>query len=461
MIKGNGLTKEYNNTVLFKDISFHIVHGEKIALIGRNGIGKSTLFRLINGLEQPTNGTIELVHEKLAYLTQEFDFPENTMIGEFLEDISRDNHDYWRTEKIAGQLGLTIDPYREISTLSGGEKMRLKLTQLLYDEPTTLILDEPTNHLDIIGIQWLKKFLHSFKGTVLLISHDRDLINDVVNKIYEIDQGILLQFSGNYDDYVNQKQQWIENKELEYNRFVERKKKLEILLHKAQVGIIRSRSGNATEAAKKRYDREITQREVKQYEKKAYSDINISGSVHSAKLVLKVEGLNKAYGDKKILDDISFEIRGNEKIWLFGENGMGKSTLVKCILGLESHDSGTIKIGENINIGYFEQKQKPMEDEEKLIDYYMKHALISYYQVPSVLNKYLFTKDDLIKPVKLLSPGQQARLKFALFAHRSTKEEYQLLILDEPAQHLDIETKEIVERTINEFKGAVILISHD
>jgi ATP-binding cassette subfamily F protein 3 len=177
--------------------------------------------------------------------------------------------------------------------------------------------------------------------------------------------------------------------------------------------------------------------------------------------VLRVSNATKKYGDRTVFEGIDLEIRGGEKIWLFGENGQGKTTLVKAILGLESLDGGEIKIGENVNIGYFEQKQNPLNIEEKLLEYYSKNTLTDYYSVPNALGKYLFTEEDLNKPVRLLSPGQQARLKFALFAESSGRKAYQFLILDEPAQHLDIETKEVVERAINNFSGAVLLISHD
>lgn len=461
MIKGVSLTQEFNNQILFKEINFSISSGEKIGLIGRNGTGKSTLLKIMTGQILPTKGKILVDNEKFGYLTQEFDFKEGIMVGEYMEEICEKEGDVWTVHKILGQLGLDVDIYELVDNLSGGERMRLKLASILYENPTTLLMDEPTNHLDIAGIAWLKTFLHSFRGTVIVISHDRDLLNSFAHHILEIDQNQVLRFKGNYDDYIALKQTWIEKKEMEYNRFVERKKKLETLLKKAQVGIIRSRSGNATEAAKKRLDREVTKRTVDKYEKKAYAQINIAGSVHDQKLVLRVSNLKKYYGDRSVLEDIDFEIRGKEKIWLFGQNGVGKTTLVKCILGLEAYDSGQIKIGENVRIGYFEQKQKPMEDEDRLIDYYQKNTNYSYYQVPKVLERYLFTQDDLLKPVRLLSPGQQARLKFSLFSERSEKEEYQFLILDEPAQHLDIETKEVVEKCIDSFKGAVLLISHD
>lgn len=461
MIKGVALSQEFNNNYLFKDISLNISNGLKIGLIGRNGTGKTTLFKLLTNESKPSIGKLIIENEKIGYLKQEFDFPNDYLVGEYLEDICKIEKDIWNVEKIIGQLNLVVDYYQQIETLSGGEKMRLKLASILYNQPTTLLLDEPTNHLDIYGIAWLKGFIKKFKGTVITISHDRDLLNETSEYIFELDQKTLLKFHGNYDSYLKQKEDWVEKKELEYNRFTERKNRLEILLKKAQAGIIRSRSGNATEAAKKRIEREITKKEVKQYEKKEYKSLNILGSVHSDKLVLRAKNLYKSFEDNLVLRDITFEIRGGEKIWLFGPNGVGKTTLVKSIMGLEKIDKGELKVGENINIGYFEQKQKPMDIEDKLIEYYQKHTNYSYYQIPKILEDYLFNQDDMNKPVKLLSPGQQARLKFSLFSETSSIKNYHFLILDEPAQHLDIETKEVVERCMDNFKGAILLISHD
>jgi ATP-binding cassette subfamily F protein 3 len=461
MLKAINLKKEFGSTLLLDGVNFSVKEGDKVGLIGRNGTGKTTLFKLILKEEDPTEGNLSTKGEKIGYLTQEFDFSKYTYIEEFYQDVTLVNNDYWRMEMIVGKLGMIFDPYQQIQTLSGGEKMRLKLAQLLYDEPTTLLLDEPTNHLDIKGIQWLKRFINGFEGTILIISHDRDLLNDTVNKIFEIDEKKVLVFDGNYNDYLQQKDRWKEIRRQQFNRFLERKKKLETLLEKAQRGEIRSRSGSATEAAKKRIEREITKREVKEYDRKEYSEFDIEGSVHRNKLVLRVSNATKKYGDRTVFEGIDLEIRGGEKIWLFGENGQGKTTLVKAILGLESLDGGQIKIGENVNIGYFEQKQNPLNIEERLLEYYSKNTLTDYYSVPNALGKYLFTEEDLDKPVRLLSPGQQARLKFALFAESSGRKAYQFLILDEPAQHLDIETKEVVERAINNFNGAVLLISHD
>lgn len=461
MLKAINLKKEFTSTPLLEGVNFSIKKGDKVGLIGRNGTGKTTLFKLILQEEQPTEGNILITEENIGYLTQEFDFSKYTYIEEFYEDIAKENLDTWRMEMIVGKLGMHLDPYQEINTLSGGEKMRLKLAQLLYNNPTTLLLDEPTNHLDIKGIQWLKGFISGFEGSILLISHDRDLLNDTVNKIFEIDEKKVLVFDGNYNDYLNQKERWKEIRQQQYNRFLEKKTRLETLLSKAQSGAIRSRSGSATEAAKKRIEREVTKREVKEYDRKEYSEFDIEGHVHRYKLVLRIENATKSFGDKTVFEDVNLEIRGGEKIWLFGENGQGKTTLVKTILGLEQLDSGKVQLGENINIGYFEQKQQPSQVEEKLVDYYSKLSKTDTYSVFKTLSRYLFSEEDLYKPVRLLSPGQQARLKFALFAEKSDTDAYQFLILDEPAQHLDIETKEVVERAINNFKGAVLLISHD
>lgn len=461
MVKGVDLTMEFDGNMLFNNLNFSINTGEKIGLIGRNGTGKSTLLKILSSELKPTSGKVFLFNENIGYLTQEFEFKKDTLVGEYLEEVCQNNGDIWNVKKILSQLNLEVDDYKLIETLSGGEKMRLKLCSILYEKPSLLLMDEPTNHLDIEGISWLKSFLRGFKGSVIIISHDRSLLNEFSNTIFELDQKTLLRFDGNYTDYVFSKKDWIEKREKEYNRYIEKKNRLEILLKKAQEGKIRSRSGSATEAAKKRIEREVIKKEVQKYSNKKYNNISIAGNVHKDKLVLRAKNVFKRFGSKEVLKGVDFEIRGKEKIWLFGKNGSGKSTFIKCLLGIEKTDNGGIEIGNNIKIGYFEQKQKPLEIDEKLIDFYYRKTNNSYYQIPKVLEKYMFANDDLSKPVRLLSPGQQARLMFSLFSEGSSNEELHLLILDEPAQHLDIETKEVVEKCINDFEGSVLIISHD
>lgn len=462
MLRVTNLTKELGGKVLFRDINFLLGNKEKVGLIGKNGTGKTTLFNMILKNEPITDGEIVLANERVGYLPQELGLPVEEMVGEYIEDVTAKERDTWRFNAIMGKLELYPDEYQVIRTLSGGEKMRLKLAEVLYHNPTLLLLDEPTNHLDIVGIEWLKVFIRGFNGIILMISHDRDLLNSTVDRIFEIDQEQLLDFPGNYDDYVEKKSGWIEKKKTEFHRFEKKRKQLETMLAKARAGIIRSRSGNATKAVKSRINRELVKREVKQYRDEKLQDVSIAGQTHSSKLIARATNLGKSFGDKKVLENISFEIRGSEKIWLFGPNGVGKTTLVKCLIGELDSDIGEVIIGHNVRIGYFAQKQQPETSRQLLIDYFQEKTGVFHYEVISKLGRFLFDENDLRKPLYLLSPGQQARLKFALFAYGSQKDGgYQFLILDEPAHHLDIPTKEVIEQSLIDFKGAVLLISHD
>jgi len=456
MLRVTNLSKEVGSKTLFREISFLLGNNEKIGLIGRNGTGKTTLLRIIAGAENPSEGRVLLQNEKVGYLTQEFDLPMKQMIGEYIEEVANQNNDLWRIKKILGKLDFFPDEYQEISSLSGGEKTKLMLGKLLYSSPTLLLLDEPTNHLDIFGIQWLKEFVRDYKGIVIMISHDRDLLNSTVDQIFEIDQEKLLTFSGNYDDYVEQKSGWIEKQAGLYHRYQKRKIQLESLLKQAQ---IRKASVGAIKT-KIRHD--VDEKEVKRYTDKQYKSVDITGKAPSAKLIARARNISKSYGEHKVLSNISFEIYGNDKIWLFGPNGIGKTTLVKCLIGEHSPDRGSIQIGNNVNTGYFAQKQTPETTKAPLFDYFKETTGLYESEVYSALGRYHFTKDDLETPIYLLSPGQQSRLKFAIFALGSQKTGgYQFLILDEPGHHLDIPTKEVIEQCIIDFKGAVLLISHD
>ncbi|MCK9368523.1 ATP-binding cassette domain-containing protein [Candidatus Dojkabacteria bacterium] len=462
MISCINITKEVDNRELFKNISLDLTTKSKVGLIGKNGTGKTTILKIIAGEVLPTSGVVRTLDETIGYLSQEFDMDSKMLVGEYLEEICHKNGDIWLVKRFLGKLDYDIDEYKEIAVLSGGEKMKLKLAALLYNKCTFLLLDEPTNHLDIDGIAWFKKFLNSFKGGFLMVSHDRDLLNDTVNRIYEIDQKELLMFDGNYDAYIEQKTGWIEKRNEIYRRYMKRKVQLEKLLYRAQTTGISRGKGRGVGRVKKMIERDIVRDEKKQYREKEINEVAIAGSVHNQKLVLRITDLEKSFGERKIFNKLNFEIRGNEKIWLMGKNGEGKTTLVRTILGEVKQDTGDVRLGDNMKVGYFQQKQKPETSDERLLAYFSKQAGVSVYSAPKLLSKYLFTSNDFIMPLNILSPGQQARLKFALFVLNSQNVGgYNFLILDEPANHLDIATKEVVERCIDEFKGAVILISHD
>lgn len=462
MIKVNNIRKVYDSDVVFDGITFSIRTGEKVALLGRNGVGKSTILKIIAGLETVDLGNI-FIGQSISYLKQEFEPYPDIMVGEYMERLSAENYDYWYIESLLGKLGFQRDIFTYIDNLSGGERMRLELATLLYSngEDSTILMDEPTNHLDIVGIGWLEKFINKYKGTILFITHDRELINRCADRIIELDDGKAISYNGNYDYYILEKESYIENRRLEYNRFMERKKRLDELLEKARRGIIRSRSGNATESIKKKIEREVIKNSVSQYESVTYQSISIESDAYRNKLILRLDSLSLSYAEKEVLKDINLEIRGTEKIWLMGRNGAGKSSLIKCILGIEKDYSGTVKIGESVKIGYFAQKLSPLVDKTILSAYLEKNTSVSHYSIQKLADKYLFSDELMKKPICLLSPGQQARVQFAIFAEKSKDEKYNFLILDEPGQHLDIMTKEMIESVLNEYGGAMLIVSHD
>lgn len=381
------------------------------------------------------------------------------MVGEFLESLVSDPiNERYRVDMILGQLDWpNIDEYQQIGSLSPGQKMKLYLAQIMITEPTVLLLDEPTNHLDIRGIEWLERFVKRFSGVVVLISHDRDFLNNVVNVIFELDDHSLNIFYGNYDEYLDQKIAWIEEKAMRY-RLQERKRaQLDDLLARARGIKDGKRRSQAVKAAKSRLEREVTSKEMDKYRQVKLNGLELAGKVYDTKQILRVKNLSFGYTDDLLLDNTSFELYGAEKLWLYGANGIGKTTFLKLLIDQLPPKEGQIGWGENINWVYFSQEQSHLPLDRELAEYFMEQTGIDFNRSFGVLEKFLFPKSMRHQKIGDLSPGQRARLSFAIFA----QQEYDCLVLDEPTNHLDLMTKDVILEALQDFKGAIILVSHD
>lgn len=457
MVIAKSLTKRYGTTTILENIDFSFGNNRKVGLVGRNGCGKSTLFNVIAGIEPVTEGSLTIENEVIGYIPQEIIFPD-MMVGEYLESLLEYSWEFYKIETYADQLNFNnFDPYQQLNTMSEGQKMKVKMIEVLFSEPTLLLIDEPTNHLDIEGILWFENYVKHLHKTVIMISHDRSFLNNTVDEIIEIENTKIFRFVGDYDNYKTEKLKLINKWDEEYVRFLRRKAQLETLLanvRKIKGGKAR---GRAVGAAKKRIEREVEGSTAVKYESKKMQKVDFETDVREHKLMLRFQNVSKSYGDHVVFEDLDFEIRGKEKIWLFGPNGAGKTTLVKMIMGDEDADSGEIQVGRNVKIGYFAQKQTHLDPEKVLLDLFIEQTGCQYGEAFGALKRFLFTGDSVKKKIMHLSPGERARFAFAVFAIN----DYDMLILDEPSNHLDIEAKEVIEQSLNDFKGTLLLVSHD
>ncbi len=458
MITATNLKIKYRQ-LLFDNLSFKLTPGAKVGLVGLNGSGKTTLLKIIVGEEQSDSGRVDTQKERIAYLPQEFKLPD-VLVGEFLESlVDNPKHEMYKVTKVLDRLNIAdIDIYQETRTLSYGQQMKLYLTKLLVIDPTVLLLDEPTNYLDLPGILWVEEFIQAFDGSCVIISHDRAFLNNVVNKIWEIDEHKLYEFTGNYESYLDQKDVLIGKRAIEFTMQERKRKKFEDRIELIRKFSSGKKQAQQLKATKHRLEREVLKKEINAYQEQKIKGLKLEGEVHQTKQILKVKDVVFEYTKgREVLKDADFNMYGKEKVWFFGANGIGKSTLIKLIVGELQPQRGEIKIGDNLRWGYFSQNQSHLDGEQTLQQYFLSQTNVTHAQSFGVLNKFLFPKELFSQKVGTLSPGQRARLSFAIFA----QQELDFLILDEPTNHLDIRSKEIIEEAFRNYQGAMLLISHD
>lgn len=495
----NNIDKTFVDNHVLKNASFHIEDYEKAAIVGINGAGKSTLLKIIVGDMSADSGQVTFAKDKtFGYLAQhqavdtensifdelltvkqevldleaairqtELDMKsaEGNELDALLKKYSSMTH---RFEDINGYayksevtgilkgLGFTEAEFtKKVSTLSGGQKTRIALGKLLLQKPDLIILDEPTNHLDLNSIAWLENYLLNYKGAVIIVSHDRYFLDRIATKIVEIDNGVVSSFHGNYSDYATQKEHLrIEQMHAYLNQQREIK-------HQEEV-IEKLRSFNREKSIKRAESREKMLDKIERIEKpteiKADMKLSLTPRKTSGNDVLQISGLSKAFDKQVLFSNVGFEIKRGEHVAIIGDNGTGKTTLLKIINEILPPDAGTIHLGTNVQIGYYDQEHHVLHMDKTLFEEISDdYPELTNTEIRNTLAAFLFTGEDVFKKIRSLSGGERGRVSLA----KLMLSESNFLILDEPTNHLDITSKEILESAINSYKGTVLYVSHD
>ena len=495
----HGISKAFEEKIIVDNGSFHIEDHEKAALVGPNGAGKSTILKMIVG-ELPTDsGNVILTRGKtLAYLAQHQNMNSSNSIydevksakahliamEEQLRSIELEMKDlsgselnsrmetyhrltaaferengYAYESEITGVLkglGFQEEEFsRPVSTLSGGQKTRVSLGKLLLSKPDILLLDEPTNHLDLNSITWLETYLLNYTGAVLIVSHDRYFLNRIVTKVIEIEAGQVMTYLGNYSDFSYKKKQLREAQLKEYLNQQQEIKHQEAVIEKL-------RSFNREKSIKRAESREKMLNKIERIEKpqEINTDIHLTltPSVVSGNDVLSIEHLSKAFPPQQLFSDVSFEIKRGEHVAIIGDNGTGKTTLLKILNGLVDADHGSFTLGTNVHIGYYDQEHHVLHMEKTIFDEISDdYPSLTNTEIRNMLAAFLFTGDDVFKLIGDLSGGERGRVSLA----KLMLSEANFLILDEPTNHLDIASKEILEHALNDYTGTLLYVSHD
>ena len=493
------LSKTFVDRPILKQASFQLEEHEKAAIVGVNGAGKTTLLKMIIGQLPADEGLITFAKDKtFGYLAQQSDLSsshtiyeellsvkqdlvsmeqqlrdleesmkhcEGTQLEEIMERYTRMTHDFevrggllYKSELTGVLKGLSFldeDFDKQISTLSGGQKTRVSLAKLLLQSPDLIILDEPTNHLDIASISWLETYLRSYKGAVLIVSHDRYFLDRVVTKVIAIENGLVRSYAGNYSDYAAKAAML---RKAAVNAYL---KQQEEIHHQQQV-IDKLKSFNREKSIKRAESREKMLDKMELLEKPVEirddMHLKLTPQIISGNDVLSIEDLSKHFGSLTLFEHVDIEIKRGEHVAIIGDNGTGKTTLLKIINELESMDSGQIRLGSKVEIGYYDQEHHVLHSEKTLFDEISDdYPALTNTQIRNTLAAFLFTGDDVFKKISELSGGERGRVSLAKLMLSNAN----FLILDEPTNHLDITSKEILEQALNDYEGTVLYVSHD
>ena len=493
------ISKSFDGNTILNDISFHINEQEKTAIVGVNGSGKSTLLKILMGEYEADDGEIIIQKDAvIGYLAQNQDIDSAKSVLEEMQDAKKDvialeqelnditeqmNHasgeelehliaksdtlrhrfelagGYTYHSELIGVLkglGFTEEEFNKpVSALSGGERTRVALGKMLLTSPDLIILDEPTNHLDMKAIRWLEGYLSGYRGAVIIVAHDRYFLDRIVTKVVEIRQHKSTVYQGNYSQFSEKKQALLDTQMKQYLNQQAEIKHQEAVIAKLK-SFNREKSVKRAESREKQLDK--IERLDKPVEENTRMNLLFSPRIQSGNDVLSIEHLSKAFDSEILFTDISFELKRGERVAIIGDNGSGKTTILKIINDLVKADAGTIRLGTNVEIGYYDQAHQVLYAEKTIFEELQDdYPSMTNTEIRNILAAFLFTDDDVFKQISKLSGGERGRVSLA----KLMLSDANLLILDEPTNHLDIDSKEILERAVNHFEGTVLYVSHD
>lgn len=498
------LAKSYGSQLIFENLSFEINENEKIGFVGRNGTGKTTLFKCLSGIEHPDAGTISIRKGvKVGYLAQIPIFPAGTTVEEVLRQAfaelnllsnelaqlemeMSETEDPDQLEKAIARYGICQETYEnqggyemdakisavanglqlqpvlnsDFDKISGGEKTKVSLGLMLLQAPQILLLDEPTNHLDIAAVEWLEGFLKEYKGTVVVISHDRAFLDEVAAKIIDLEDGEVTVYHHNYSGFISEKQKRLM---AEFQAYQDQQKKVKKM--REAIKRLREWANQANPPNEGLHKRARNmERALERMEKlkkpilnHRKMDLHFEGSDRSGKKVLTFEKVTKTFGRRLVFENVSMKLSYKDRAAIVGENGSGKSTLLKLVMGEHEPDDAGVRIGSSVKIGYLSQQLILTDAEVSIIDYFREDLSVSEDDARHILAKFLFYGSAVFKKMKNTSGGERMRIQLA----KLMQKDLNFLILDEPTNHLDIDSREVLEEAIEHFDGTILAVSHD